>query len=151
MPHHQISHLEQPRGQLFNAGIYFRVKAIVVAIFPEVLIQIVKGNLIRRFVLAVLITMLLHCVVRQMDELIHTLGAVFLATGPHVSLTVKPDTIVGVERPDADVELPAIVEQGIDVLLHYVGLVLGEGDQRLGDVLDKGLFGLVDCDAVSAV
>lgn len=129
MPHHQISHLEQPRGHLFNAGIYFRVEAIVVAILPEVLVQVVKGNLIRRFVLAVLITMLLHCVVRQMDELIHTLRAVVLGTGPHVSLTVKPDTIVGVERPDADIELPAIVEQGIDVLLHDIGLVLGEGYQ----------------------
>ncbi len=64
-----------------------------------------------------------------MDELIHILSTVFLATSPHISFSVKPQSVVGIESPDADVELPAVIEQGVDVLLHDVGLILREGDE----------------------
>lgn len=151
MTDHEIAHLEQPRGQLFNVGIYFGVEVIVIAILLEILIQIGKGNLISRLVLPILIGMLLHGIVSQMYELIHILRAVLLATGPHVPLTVKPHSIVGVECPDADIELSLLIEQGVDVLLHDVGLVLGEGYKGLRDVLNEGLFGLVDCDTISTV
>jgi hypothetical protein len=109
MPHHQIAHLEQSGGQLFDVGVYFRVEVIVIAILPQVLIQIVEGNLISRLVFSVLVTILLHGIVSQMDELVHILRAKLLAARPHVSLTVKPHAIVGVERPDADIKLPAVV------------------------------------------
>jgi hypothetical protein len=69
-----------------------------------------EGDLIGRFILAVLITVLLHGVVSEMDELIHILGAVLLAARPHVPLAVKPESVVRIESPDADVELPAVVE-----------------------------------------
>ena len=69
---------------------------IVVAIFLQVLIQIMKRNLVGRLVLPILVTVLLHRVISQMDELIHIFGAVFLAAGPHISFPIKPYTIVRV-------------------------------------------------------
>ena len=72
-----------------------------------------------------------------MYEFIHVFGIVLFAAGPHIPLSVKPQSVVGIECPNPDIELAAIVEHWIDVFLHDKGLMFGEGDQRLGEMLDE--------------
>jgi hypothetical protein len=75
----------------------------------EIFIEFVKRYLIRGLILTVLFTVLLDCIVGEMHKFIHIFSSVFLATSPHIPLTVKPKFIVGVKRPNSYIELAAIV------------------------------------------
>lgn len=124
---------------------------MVIASFFKIFIELVKRHLICGLVLTILFTMFLNCIVGEMHKFIHIFSSVLLTTSPHIPLTVKPKLIVSVKRPHSYVELAAIVQQGVDILLHYECLMLWEGDQRLGNVLNEGLPCLVDCDPIAPV
>ena len=86
-----------------------------------------------------------------MHKLVSVLGGELFAAGADVPLTVEPQSVVGVEYPDANVELSALVQQRVDVLLNNVGLVLGKVEDASTDVADQCLFGGVDGDAVAPI
>ena len=86
-----------------------------------------------------------------MHKFVSVLGGELFAAGADVPLAVEPQPVVGVEHPDANVELSALVEQRVDVLLNNVGLVLGKVEDASTDVADQCLFGGVDGDAVAPI
>lgn len=110
-----------------------------------------EGDLVGRLIFAVLISILLHCIVRQVNIFVHILGSVLLAARPDVALSVKPKLIVGVQHPNADIELPALIQQRINITLSDVGLAFGEGLKRLQDMLDHRRFSLMNGDSVATV
>ena len=86
-----------------------------------------------------------------MHKLVSVLGGELFAAGADVPLAVEPQSVVGVEHPDANVEFSALVQQRVDVLLNDVGLVLGKIEDAATDVADQCLFGGVDGDSVAPI
>lgn len=90
----------------------------------EVLLELVEGYLIARFVFSVVIRILLDGVVSEMHVLTAALDAEVLRTSANVSLTVPPGLPTTPKHPHSNIELPVVVEEGHHVPLDDVGSFL---------------------------
>lgn len=82
---------------------------VIIESLLEVFVKVIEGDLVSRLIFAILITMLLDCIVGKMDKFIHIFCAVLLAARAYVSLSIEPQPIVRIKRPDSDVEFSTLI------------------------------------------
>ena len=105
------------------------MEALVVVGLLQVAVELGEGEFVARFMSAVLLAVLLDCLVGQVYEAVHIAHRIFAAAGTRVALPVQPDAVIAVSCPHPNVELPFLIQQWFDVLLHYVGLALRKAHQ----------------------
>lgn len=106
--------------------VWILLRVLVVKVLQEGGIR----QLISLLVVLVILRVHLEAVVREMNELVHLRERVFVGARPQVAGLVEVEVLLLVDqREDADVELPAIEEQGsLDVLLYDDSFALGSHD-----------------------
>ena len=84
--------------------VQFSVSGVV-----NVLLELVEGDLIAGFVLAVVVRILLDCVVSEVYVLTAALYAEIFGTRSDIALTVPPCLSTTPKHPHPNIELPAVV------------------------------------------
>lgn len=90
----------------------------------EVPLELVEGDLVAGFVLAVVLGVLLDGVVGEVHVLATAADAELLRASPDVALAVPPGLSAAPEYPHSNIELSAVVQERHDVPLDYVGAFL---------------------------
>lgn len=126
---------EDVTNSILNLGQYSCHEADVL-LFDQELVKIRIAHFVASFIFAIVLRLLLHSVIRQVDEgIVASTQAEFFATRTDIAFFIKPPSQgallplkashIGEESEDTDVKLPSVDQEGIfDISLYDASLIL---------------------------